>query len=45
MGTKTWTNVQVAMQTVLAPAKTITAITKANPAVATSTAHGYTNEQ
>ena len=29
MGTKTWTNVQVAMQTVLAPAKTITAITKA----------------
>ena len=25
MGTKTWTNVQVAMQTVLAPAKTITA--------------------
>ena len=43
MGTETWTNVQVAMQTILAGAKTITAITKANPAVATSTAHGYTN--
>lgn len=43
MGTKTWTNVQVAMQSALAAAKTISAITKANPAVATSTAHGYAN--
>lgn len=43
MGTKTWTNVQVAMQSAIAAAKTITAITKASPAVATSTAHGYAN--
>lgn len=43
MGTKTWTNVQVAMQSALASAKTITGITKANPAVVTSTAHGYIN--
>lgn len=40
-----WTKVAVAVQTVLAAAKTITAITKASPAVATSTAHGYTNGQ
>ncbi|MGH6625143.1 MAG: phage tail tube protein [Burkholderiaceae bacterium] len=38
-----WSKVAVAVQTVLAAAKTITAITKANPAVATSTTHGYTN--
>lgn len=31
------------MQSALASAKTITSITKANPAVATSTAHGYAN--
>lgn len=43
MGTKTWTSVQVAMQSAAASAKTITGITKANPAVATSTAHGYAN--
>ena len=43
MGTKTWTNVQVAMQTILAGAKTITAITKANPGQATSTSHGLNN--
>lgn len=40
-----WTKVSVAVQTVLAAAKTITAITKASPAVASSTAHGYTNGQ
>jgi len=38
-----WSNVAVAMQSALAAAKTITAITKANPGVATSTAHGYVN--
>lgn len=37
-----WSKVAVAVQTALAAAKTITAITKASPAVATSTAHGYT---
>lgn len=41
----TWSGVGVAMQSALAAAKTITAITKASPAVATSTAHGYTNGQ
>lgn len=43
MATKVWSNVQVAMQSALDAAKTITAITKANPAVATSTAHGFAN--
>lgn len=43
MAVKVWSNVQVAMQSALAAAKTITSITKANPAVATSTAHGYSN--
>lgn len=38
-----WKNVAVAMQSALAAAKTITAITKANPGVVTSTAHGYSN--
>lgn len=38
-----WKNVAVAMQNALAAAKTITAITKANPGVVTSTAHGYSN--
>ena len=38
-----WKNVAVAMQSALAAAKTITAITKASPGVATSTAHGYSN--
>jgi hypothetical protein len=41
----TWSGVQVSMQSALAAAKTLTAITKASPAVATSTAHGYTNGQ
>jgi Phage tail tube protein, TTP len=40
-----WTKVAVAVQTALAAAKTITVVTKANPAVATSTAHGFTNGQ
>jgi len=43
--TNVWTKVAVAVQTVLATAKTITGITKASPAVATSTAHGFTNGQ
>lgn len=38
-----WSKVAVAVQTLLAAPKVITAITKANPAVATSTAHGLTN--
>lgn len=38
-----WKNVAVAMQSALAAAKTITAITKANPGVVSSTAHGYAN--
>lgn len=38
-----WSKVAVAVQTALAAAKTITAITKANPAVASSTAHGYSD--
>lgn len=37
-----WSKVAVAVQTALAASKDITAITKANPAVATSAAHGYT---
>ena len=43
MTAKIWSNVQIAVQSALAAAKTITAITKASPAVATSTAHGYVN--
>jgi hypothetical protein len=38
-----WSNVAIAMQSALAAAKTITAVTKANPGVASSTAHGYSN--
>lgn len=38
-----WSKVAVAVQTALGTAKVITAITKANPAVATSTAHALTN--
>lgn len=38
-----WKNVSVAMQSAIAATKTITGITKANPGVATSTAHGYEN--
>jgi len=36
-----WSDVKVDVQTLLASAKIITGITKANPAVASSTAHGY----
>ena len=43
MGVTKWTNVAVAMQSALASAKTITAITKAAPGVVSSTAHGYSN--
>lgn len=43
MAVKVWSNVQVAMQSALGAAKTISAITKANPAVCTSTAHGFAN--
>jgi hypothetical protein len=38
-----WSNVAVAMQSALAAADTVTAITKANPGVATATAHGLAN--
>jgi hypothetical protein len=36
-----WSKVAVAVQSALATAKTVTGITKASPAVATSTAHGF----
>lgn len=36
-----WSNVAVDVETALAAAKTISAISKANPAVVSSTAHGY----
>lgn len=38
-----WKNVAIAMQSAIASPKTITGITKANPGVVSSTAHGYTN--
>lgn len=38
-----WSNVRVEVQSTLASAKTIVSITKASPAVVTSTAHGYSN--
>jgi hypothetical protein len=38
-----WSNVAVAVQSALGAVKTITAITKANPGVVTSTAHGIAN--
>lgn len=38
-----WKNVAVAMQSALAAATTITAVTKANPGVVTSAGHGYSN--
>jgi hypothetical protein len=43
MAVRKWAGVAVAMQSALAATKTITAITKASPAVITSTAHGYAN--
>ena len=36
-----WKNVQIAVQSALGSAKTITGITKADPGVVTSTAHGF----
>ena len=38
-----WKNVAVAMQSAIDASKTITAITKASPGVATAEAHGYSN--
>lgn len=38
-----WSNVQIDVQTALGAAKTITAITKANPGVVSSTSHGLAN--
>jgi len=38
-----WKNVAIAMQSAIAADKTITGITKANPAVITSASHGYSN--
>lgn len=38
-----WSNVAIAVQSALAAALTVTAITKANPGVATSAAHGLSN--
>ena len=43
MSINVWSKVAVAVQTLLAAPRTITAITRANPAVATSTAHAYAN--
>lgn len=41
--TNVWSKVSVAIQTALAAADTVTAITKANPGVGTATAHGFSN--
>ena len=38
-----WSNVAVAMQSAIAGAKTISAISKANPGVITSSTHGYSD--
>lgn len=38
-----WKNVAVSMQSAIASAKTITGITKANPGVVTSAAHGFSD--
>jgi hypothetical protein len=43
MAVSKWSNVAVAVQSALAAAKTITAITKASEGVVSSTAHGYSN--
>ena len=40
---KVWKNVDVKMQSAIAAAKTITAISKASPAVVSCTGHGYSN--
>lgn len=43
MSVTKWSNVAVAMQSALGAVRTISAITKADPGVVTSTAHGLTN--
>lgn len=43
MSSPKWLGVQVAMQSAIATAASISAITRANPGVVTSTAHGYAN--
>lgn len=43
MGVSLWSKVAVAIQSALGSALTISAITKANPGVATSAAHGLSN--
>lgn len=43
MAVEKWLGVSVSMQSALAAADTITGITKANPGVATSVAHGMSN--
>lgn len=43
MAVSKWSNVAVAVQSALAAAKTLTAITKASEGVCSSTAHGYSN--
>ena len=40
---KVWKNVDVKMQSAIAAAKTITAISKASPAAVSCTGHGYSN--
>lgn len=45
MSINVWSKVGVAVQTALATAKTITAISKANPAVVSCAAHGFTAGQ
>lgn len=43
MAAQVWSGVSISVQSALAAAKTLTAITKANPGSVTSTAHGYAN--
>ena len=43
MAVNVWSNVQIAVQSALGANKTITGITKANPAAVTSTSHGISN--
>jgi hypothetical protein len=43
MAVSKWSNVAVAVQSAIASAKTITAITKASEGVVTSASHGYTD--
>lgn len=43
MAARKWSNIQIAMQSAIAGALTISAITKASPGQVTSTAHGLAN--